>query len=374
MERSIRVLHVMANMEMGGLESRTMDLYRHMDRSKVQFDFLVHRSRSGVYDDEIHELGGKIYRVPAITPTTLLGLYQRELKRFFCDHPEYKVVHSHYNALSTFVLRAAREAGVPCRIAHSRTSGLRFEPKSVVKLCSKLFLKQQCTHFFACSEEAGQWLFGDDVISDLRFRVINNAIEVTKYSFNNEVRKKLRTKLGVQGCFVIGHVGSMRFEKNHEFLIQVFTRVYEENSSARLMLIGDGPDKEKIVKLVNGLGLADAVLMLGVRRDVHDLMQTMDLFVLPSHFEGFGTVLVEAQASGLMCIASDTVPLSTRVTRQVEYMSLKSGPSKWAESILKGLPTFDRSRSWKKVVEEGFDVVKVAKDLQRFYIQESRSG
>ena len=328
---TIRVLQVVTIMNRGGLETMLMNYYRKMDRSIIQFDFIVHREEKGHYDDEILSLGGRIYRMPQIRPGNY-RVYFKKLDQFFSDHKEYKVIHSHINENSSFVLRAAEKAGIPCRIAHSHLSDLGFDLKFPFRLYARSIMKAHPTKYFACSKNAGKWLFRNT--SPEEIQVLNNAVNVEEFLFNKEMRQKIRRELNVRDELVIGHIGRFNKQKNHEFLIDIFKSVVEKRPDAVLVMAGEGNLKPQIEKKVADLGLSSNVRFLGVRSDIANLMQGLDLFLFPSLFEGLPVVLVEAQAAGLKCLISDSITKETNITERIEFASLGESPEEWANKIL----------------------------------------
>lgn len=326
----IRILQVVTIMNRGGLETMIMNYYRKIDREKIQFDFMVHRMERGDYDDEIESMGGKIYRMPNIRPGNYRK-YFKQLDKFFEKHKEYKVVHSHINENSGFVLRAAKEHGIKCRIAHSHTANLKLDYKYPFRMYGRYYLNKNVNQYFACSEEAGRWLFKNpkkDII------ILNNVVDVDLFKRDDKKRTELRKVLKLENKFVIGHVGRFNPSKNHTFLIDIFSEIVKKRKDAYLILVGDGPIMDNIKDKVSKLNMKDNVLFLGLRSDVYNLMQVMDLFLFPSLFEGLPVVLVEAQAAGLKIVTSTGVPREADLTNSLEFYDLKLSPKEWAEKIL----------------------------------------
>jgi glycosyltransferase involved in cell wall biosynthesis len=351
-------------MNRGGLETMLMNYYRQMDREKIQFDFLVHRNEKGHYDDEISKLGGNIYRMPQIRP----GNYQKYFKKlaeFFSLHSEYKVVHSHINENSSFVLRAANHAGVPCRIAHSHLSDLGIDIKLPFRLYARNAMKDHPTDYFACSKKAGEWLFGKKVSNSTRLTVLNNAVNVNEFEYNQAVRDQIRKELNIENKLVVGHIGRFNKQKNHDFLLDIFKSVNQQQSNAVLLLVGEGDLRVKIENKANELGIADKILFLGVREDISTLMQGFDLFLFPSLFEGLPVVLVEAQAAGLKCIVSDSITFEADVTGRIEFLSLNQSPDIWAQAILSS--SYEHQDTSEMLRRHGYDTVTMADWLSGFY-------
>ena len=268
----------------GGVESVVMNYYRNIDRDKIQFHFLCDEDSTDIPYDEIEKLGGKVIVIP---PYQKLFKYQKELYKVFKEN-NYKIVHSHINALSVFPLRIAKKAGVPIRIAHSHSTSKEKEwKKNILKMILRSFSKLYANNYFACTEYAGKWLFGKKVVERKELNVINNAIDLKKFEFNENIREDLRKELGIkEDTLIIGHVGRFMKQKNHEFLIDVFEKAIKQDDNIYLILVGQGPLEDKIKEMAKEKGIEDKILFLGQRNDVNKLYQAMDIFVLPSLYEG----------------------------------------------------------------------------------------
>lgn len=357
----IRVLQVVTNMDRGGLESMLMNYYRHIDREKIQFDFLVHRQERAAFDDEIEALGGRIYRLPRLVPWS--KSYLSALNRFFDEHTGYKVVHVHQDCLSSVILKAAKQHDIPVRIAHSHSANQDKNLKYPIKLWYKRSIPEYATNLFACGKDAGDWMFGG-----ASYQIINNAIDVAAYTYGPTKRQEMRRQLGLENEFTIGHVGRFSQPKNHPFLLDIFAALLKKETNAVLLLVGGGADMPKIQAKAQELGIAERVRFLGVRSDVADLMQTMDVFAFPSLYEGLPVTMVEAQASGLPCIISDKVPPECILTEGlVNIMPMFASPEVWAEKILtmRAVPRTDRRD---EIAAHGFDITTEAVKLQEFYL------
>lgn len=358
----IRILHVVTYMGRGGLETMIMNYYRHIDRSKVQFDFLVHRDFRADYDDEIEALGGRIFRLPRLVPWS--RCYLHTLEEFFCSHTEYKIVHVHQDCLSSVILKIAQNCGVPVRIAHSHSSSQDKNIKYLVKLFYKRKIPTYATHLFACGKDAGDWMFGG-----AQYSIVNNAIDTDLYSFDTEKRLKVRKKLGISSDdFVIGHVGRFNRVKNHNFLLDVFAEVKNREKKAVLLLVGDGDFRHEMEQKATSLGVTDSIIFTGVRSDVSDLMQVMDCFVFPSLYEGLPVTLIEAQAAGLPCVVSDRVSTECVKTDLVSHIPLQDGVAHWAEEIIK-TQCIARKVTSTQIIQAGYDITSNAKWIQKFYLE-----
>ena len=369
MSEPIRVLVLDTVMDRGGAETMIMNYYRQIDRSKIQFDFLVNRPYEAAYEKEVQELGGKIFRMCPLYPQ-YFGRYKKEVREFLKAHPEYQIIHSNLEERSYFALKEAKKLNIPVRISHSHNAPRGFDLKSIIRYYFRANLKPQVTHMFTCGEEAGIWLYGkkqqDNVI------MMNNAIDAKLYQYHPAVEEEMRKELGLEGKFVIGHVGRFFPQKNHTFLIEIFAKVYQQNKNAVLLLVGGGELETEMKAKVEELNLTEAVKFLGVRSDIHRLMQAFDVFILPSLFEGFPVTMVEAQAAGLPCIISDQVPPQCAITENVEIISLQQSPQQWAERMLT-YQNIQKQNTYETIVKQNFDIKANAKWLQKFYLEELKS-
>ncbi|MDD5865568.1 MAG: glycosyltransferase [bacterium] len=333
-----------------------MNVYRNIDRTKVQFDFLY--SFDGVYKDEILALGGKIYKIPFITEKGPF-VYRKCVTQFFKTHPEYKIVHSHMDKFSGEIMECAKKRGIPVRIAHSHSikneGGLSFQ---IVKNYYGHKIMPNCTDKFTCSEEAGRWLFSCD---KNEFTVVKNGIDTEKFA-KCDNRDKNR--------FTVVNVARFTEQKNHTFLIDAFCELKKLDGSARLILAGEGALQEKIKEKTKRLGLTDSVTFLGDCNDVPRLLSKADAFCMPSLFEGLGIVLIEAQSCGVPCVASDTVPREADITGEVTFLSLADSPKKWAEELLK-YKGREKTDNRQKIADAGYDIHTTADFLQNFYLERS---
>lgn len=327
----LRIAHVLGKMHGGGVEAMVMNYYRHINKSKIQFDFFVDKDSSIVPYQEIESLGGRVFE---IAPYQNVIQYRKELTTIFLEN-NYKVVHSHINSLSPFPLSAAKKAGIPIRIAHSHSTSAPGETtKNIVKNTLRPFSKVYPSHYFSCTNTAGEWLFGKNIVKTKQLQVINNAIDVNKFAFNKDDRESLRVSLGLVDKLVIGHTGRLCFQKNQAFLIRVLHSFLKYEPDTILLLVGDGQDLNKLTNLAERLGIRESVLFLGNRADVHRYYSAMDVFAFPSKYEGFGISAIEAQASGLPVILSETVPKEACLSDQCAVLPLKEGEDNWTKKIL----------------------------------------
>lgn len=369
MRKPIRVLHVVVNMNRGGAETLIMNLYRNIDRSKVQFDFLTYRE--GIFDSEIKELGGTIHRIPYINEVGHFR-YIKSLNQFFSKNNDYTIVHSHLNRMSGFVLRAAKKNGIRYCISHSHnTGGEGGILAKGYKWYSGLFIPFNSDYAFACSKAAAKWLFGRKANEAT---LLNNGIEPEMFLYQPDVRRMKRKELGISDQFVIGHVGRFTKQKNHKFLVEIFAGFVKRNPNSILLLCGNGILQNDIEKRVKELNIQDKVKFLGVRSDIHQLLQAFDLFLFPSLHEGLPVTLIEAQASGIPCIISDEI--TREVDLGVDLMKFLKLANKdlWVAELEKFMiKKINRDTPKLKVLKErGYDIKNTAKSLQDFYQSNSR--
>jgi glycosyltransferase involved in cell wall biosynthesis len=370
----IRVLQVVGRMERAGLETLIMNLYRNIDRSKVQFDFLAHYGEEADYNEEIRSLGGRIYEMPVIKTTTKtyyrkIFQYTKALNSFFKEHDEFKVVHGHMTNTASIYMPIARKNGVKCCIAHSHLARARQGLTGIVTNLLQLPIEKVSDEYFSCSEKAAEWMFSKKNIKENKVKIIKKAIDSEVYDYNEKNRNFYRKSLSLDKKFVVGHVGRFYYQKNHDFLIDVFNDLVKINPDSVLLLIGEGVLRTKIDEKVKRLNLNDKVMFLGKRTDIAELMQAMDIFVMPSHFEGLPVVGIEAQAAGLQCIMSDKITNETNITNTIEFLPLSGGSEKWAKEIHKFKDGYNRTSSKEKIVKAGYDIKANAEWLQDFYIR-----
>lgn len=357
----IRIAQIMGKMENGGVEAVVMNYWRNIDKSRFRFDFIVDNDSSIPQKEEIEALGGRVITVP---PYQKANAYISALTRILKEN-NYKIVHSHMNTLSVFSLLAARRAGVPVRIAHNHsTAGKGEHKKNVLKYMLRPFARVNATHCAACSEYAGDWLFGKGSVARGEVTVFNNAIDLNRFRFNPETRDRVRKALGLENAFVVGHVGRFCFQKNHEFLVDIFEKIHNQRAEARLLLIGEGSLVDSVREKIAAKKLSESTIFLGNRCDVNELYSAMDVFVLPSRYEGLPVVGVEAQAAGLPCVLSDAVTRETIMQSTTKMVALHEGAEKWCSEILatEGVRNVNAPDSMEK-----FDITKIVARLEKYY-------
>ena len=366
-EQPIRVAQIIGKWLGGGVESVVMNYYRHIDKTKIQFDFICDNDSTNIPYEEIEKLGGKVILIP---PYQKVFKYHKTLKKVLKDG-NYKIVHSHINTLSMFSLFAAKCAGVPVRIAHSHsTTNKKEKKKNLLKQVLRPFSRLFATDYMCCSELAGRWLFGNKEYDKGNVYLLNNAIDLDKFKYDEKVRKEKRKELNISDdTLVIGHVGRFVEQKNHRFLIDIFYEVHKKEKNSILLLAGQGPLMDEIKEKVKKLGLEDNVRFLGQRNDINELYQAMDLFLFPSLYEGLGMVLIEAQYAGLNCYCSDAVPKEAYISNLLTEINLSESASKWAEKIIERQNKFTRKDMTEELKDSGYDIRNETKKLEEEYFK-----
>ncbi|MDD3341524.1 MAG: glycosyltransferase family 1 protein [Bacilli bacterium] len=362
----IRILQIVPNMQMGGLETFIMNLYRNMDRSKVQFDFLVHYQARKFFDDEIDDKGGKIYHFSLRDNNNIIK-YIKELNKFYKNHPEYKVIHCHMSSIGFINFLIAKKNGIKVRIAHSHNSSTDSSIKGKVKRIMMLPYKYVSTINYACSTEAGKYLYGNKP-----FDMIPNAIDPKKFKFDEKNRDNLRKKYNIdKSNILIGHIGRFNIQKNHEFLLDSFSEALKENDNLRLMLIGDGELMPNVKKRIHQLNLQNYVTLTGVVDDSWKYYSAFDIFALPSIFEGLPVVGVEAQCSGVYCLFADNITKDVEISDRIEYLKLNK--TVWKNKFI-NIDTKNRNRNsyFNCINKSDFNINKISKYLEHEYLNLSK--
>lgn len=359
-----RVLQVVVNMNSGGIENMLMNLYRAIDRDKIQFDFLLHSESKSFFEDEISSLGGKVHRVKPLKLYNLVG-YSKALKSFFSQN-SYQIIHSHISVWSYFILKIAEASNIPVRIAHSHEAhdsywDHRLHRVPLIFILKKV-INKPLTHRLACGYAAGKWLFGEK-----QFLIINNSIDSTKFYYDNAESKNTKKLLGLNDKIVFGNVGRFTKQKNHLFLIDIFVEILKRLPNACLLLVGDGSLKDQLETYVLKNNLKDSVYFLGVRSDIPELLSAMDYILMPSFFEGLPVALVEAQASGLKIFASNKISKEADITGLITFLSI-ADKNIWVEAIMQNIP-YNRENQSTQIKTANYDIHNNALFLKDFYIK-----
>ena len=367
-----KILHYVGSMNRGGMEMFIMNLFHHIDRKELMFDFAIHGSSVGDFQEEIDNLGGNWYFFPKMRKNPIK--YRMAWRTFWKDHAgEYCAFHFHTNSLANIIaIDEAARAGVPIRIIHSHSSmankGRLQWLNDILHNLHKKRLPKLATHLFACSDKAASWLFGDTKIDSLPVIQINNGIDIEKFQYNETNREHIRKLLGLDSLKVIGHVGAFLPVKNHKFIVDVIDKAYEMDPSVRCIFIGHGSLFEEIKGLVSSRNLNDVILFLGPQNNVHEWLSAMDVFIMPSLYEGLPVSLIEVQANGLPAIISDTITDRVKLQKNMFYKSLSDGPSEWAKEIIKILDHNCRVNNNKCVSDGGFDINETAQIYQNIIL------
>ena len=361
--KTIRILQIVPDMRSGGVENFIMNLYRNINRDEIQFDFIEHYSTESFFDKEIEELGGKIYRLPLRDDNNLFK-FIKELNKFYKEHKEYKVVHCHWNGMGFVHLLIAKLNGINVRIGHSHNSTAGVGKKGLIK---KIFItpyKYVCNVRFACSNEAGKFLYHTK-----SFKFIPNGIDIERFRFNSTKRNEIRKEYGIdESAFVLGNVGRLNVQKNQKFLIDVFEKIHLD-PNAFLLINGDGELRSELISCVEKKGLIDYVIFAGVHTNVEDYYCAMDVFCLPSLFEGLPLTAVESQASGLPTLLSDNISKQVEITNNIVYLN-NSSIDEWADYIVSNIPIFreiNRELCNMQCIDSIYGIKVVTKEMEESY-------
>lgn len=373
MDKPIKVLYFVDRMLRGGIQSLVIDWVSRFDKEKIHVDFLL-LDDGNEYELEktLKEIGCKVYKLKGIwikNPFDYIK-YSIALNNFFEKHHDYKVVHLHSSSKNYMILKYAKKYKIPVRIAHSHT--IDFQTKNPLKKIVGNFLKPKIikysTDYFACSKIAGEWLFGKKIVTSSKFKVIHNAINYDNFKFNIDNRKKYREKLNISDSeIVIGHIGRFVTPKNHNFLINVFSDLYKINDKYKLLLVGTGALENKIKRKVKLLKLENAVIFAGFQSNVNKYLQAMDVFAFPSKYEGLGLALVEAQTSGIPCLASNkNIPTEVKIMKNFHFLPLQK--KLWINTIL----NMDKTRldSRNELKAKKYLIEDVVLELEKIYMSE----
>ena len=367
----VRVLIVSGgSLDYGGISSWMLSYAAEFDRNLVAVDFLVHDLEPGAREIDALALGAKVYHVPFRGKQPFAN--QRGIERAI--GAGYDAVHAHMDGMNAYPLEIAKRCGVPARISHSHnTDFLTNHPlKRMLHEAARKRIPKSATHLFACSEAAGRFLYGSTIYDSGHVSLVRNAIDAGRFQFDPVARARLRSEFGVGDRLLIGHIGRFDLrQKNQLFLLEAFAEAKHSRPNLMLALVGDGADRAQIESRIQGLNLQDDVLLLGYRENVSALYAAFDCFALPSLFEGLGIVLIEAQASGLNCIASNVVPHETQLG-SCTYLPLEI--SAWADAFADEEAKTDRVCPAAEVAAQGYDIHTAAKSLQQFYQEAVKGG
>lgn len=357
----MRVLQMTASLYSGGSQNMIINLYKAIDRNKIQFDFIVDHPELDDLKPVVEELGAKIYVMPKFVGTNVLEV-KKAWNSFFKEHPEYKIIHSHSRSYAAIYLKIAKEHGLKT-IIHSHNTSNGSGIKSRIKDFLQKDLRNVADYFIGCSLNAGKWLFGEKIVNSDKFYVLNNAIDVNKFKFNKEIRDKYRKELNLENNKVFIQVGEFNDQKNHKFTVELFKELVKKEPNSKLLLVGNGEYYKDIENMINSYNLNDNIVLLGRRNDVDNLLMASDIYLMPSNFEGLSLAAIEAEASGIKCLLSDKVSKDVDITGLCEFIPLDI--NMWLNKCLENKN--DRVDTSNKIIEAGYDINTTAKWLEEFY-------
>lgn len=358
--KPLRILHFVPNLNNGGTETFIMNMFRNIDRDLIQFDFVVHTNKIGVYEQEIENLGGKIYRLPVKDDLNFFK-YIKQLKKII-KNGEYQIVHVAMPSIAFLSLRTAKKMGVKIRILHSHSASYDNNLRGNIKNLSSKLAKYYSNLNFACSNKAGKYLFGNK-----KFKIIHNAVDVDKYIYNEIDRETIREEFGIdKSTILLGHIGRLSAEKNQKFLIDIMNNL-KNDTKYKMMFVGTGPDEKSLKEYVSNFQLEDRIIFTGNRKDANKFYKAFDCFLLPSLYEGLPTVAIEAQLSGLPCIISDNVTTEVKISNDVEFINLDE--KKWEEKIIE--INYEKERKVNLDDFKDYNIKFESEKLQNIYLEES---
>jgi glycosyltransferase involved in cell wall biosynthesis len=370
MNKKIKVLHVVGKRPLGGIGTFLYNLNKFVDHSKFSFDFLINGTdENGEFDEKVKVLGSNVYTLPKLDSQNFI-FYLKELKSFYEKNHDYDIIHIHSVNIAIFnYILLKKYKGDHIIAVHSHST--KYSDKFFNSLRNRLLtlpLKYITDLFFACSDSAANSIFGRDIVEKKGVNIINNSIDTHQFRFDESIRREMRNKLNIDSQLVVGHVGAFTPVKNHDFIIDIFYELKKINNHAVLILIGTGQLEEKIRMKIKKLNLTKSVKLLGSRKDVNKLMQAFDVFLMPSKFEGVPLVGLEAQASGLPCVFSDTITEEIKLTHMVSYLDLNMPPQEWAYQILESYKSSNKSDAIATIKKAGYDIRGNVKELEEIYI------
>ena len=363
--KPIRVLQMIGSLNIGGSQAMIINLYKAIDRTKIQFDFILDHPEACSLVPVVEALGARIYTMPSFNGKNVKEI-QKAWSSFFKKHTEYKILHSHVRSYASIYIPIAKKYGLKT-IIHSHSTSNGSGISSLVKMILQYPLRFQADYFFGCSHEAGEWLFGRKIVKSDRYFMLQNAIDTNLYVQNTSIRESYRKEIGVQDKKVFLHVGRLHPSKNHSFLLSIFSEYVKKEDNSILLVVGDGELRTEIENQIKELNLQKFVRLLGARNDVPNLMQAADCFLFPSKWEGLPVTVVEAQAAGLPCLVSDTVTKDVNVSSLVKNISIIHGVQPWINAIAE--TSFSKTNVMDKIIAAGFDISSSARWLSEFYLE-----
>lgn len=364
MEYPIRILQMIGSLNIGGSQTMIINIYKALDRKKIQFDFIIDHEDHLYYKDVLESMGAKIYIMPSYKGYNFVEIV-KAWKSFFENHPEYRILHTHVRSYASIFLPIARSYGVKT-IIHSHSTSNGSGLKAFYKSILQYPIRYQADFYLGCSKESGRWLFGEKIVNSNKYLTIKNGIDVQQYSYNEVLRKKIREELNINEIQVVyGHIGRFHESKNYDFLLKVFFEISHKNPNALLLLVGDGALRPKIESKIARLNLSDKVMLMGLRNDIPDVLQAFDCFLFPSRWEGLPVTLVEVQAAGISSIVSDKITKEVELSDSIFYLSIENGVTEWVDKALSINKT--RRNNELRIEKSGFDINESADKLSKIY-------
>lgn len=363
----IRIAVIVGKMDSGGKKSLIMEYYRHIDRNKVQFDFICDADSQAIPKEEIEKLGGTVYE---IAPYQRILRNMSDMKKIFKEN-KYSVVHAYNSTMNVFSMFIAKQCKIPVRISESLSMAHEGDWKTVLKKLLRPLSKCFANYYMSCGEDCGRWQFGNRLFDAGKVEVFKTAVDTEFNAYNPETRKKVRKQLGWENKIVVGHIGRFTIQKNSVHMIEIFGAVAKKEPNAVLCLIGDGELKEDMTNKIKELGIEKQVEYLGRREDIQQFYNAMDCFILPSLYEGLPVVGLEAESCGLPMFFSTEITKEANACELGHFISLDESVEIWAEQIIQAceenMPT--RRSHAKEVAEAGFDSTGEAIRLQQYYFE-----
>ena len=363
----VRVVHYIGSLEYGGSQSFVMEMYRKIDRDKLQFDFITFPNQKTEIYNEIVKLGGRVYESPQYNGKNHF-IFMKWWNDFFDKHAEYNIFHCHVRSVASLCIGIAHKYG-RYAIAHSHSTSNGSGFIGLIKNIMQYPVRYQADYLFACSQYAGKWMFGNNVDKRKNYKIVSNAIDAERFSYDIETRENLRRNLNIEDKVVLGHIGRFTKPKNHQFLLKIIYEMCKIRKDVMLLLVGDGELRKSVENKINDLGIQNNVILVGSKSNTQDYYQAMDVFLVPSFWEGLGIVVIEAQAAGLICVVSDNIPKEADVgAGLVKFLSLNEDIRNWV-NVIENSIGYERKGRLAEIQRAGFDVMKNAKKMERFYLK-----
>lgn len=365
----MKILHYIPGFHTGGIESVFLSWYKNLNKKEIDFELLVRSfDPESPMLKEYLEMGGVLHTLhtPSLNPKTMIA-FRKRVQTFFKEHHTYDFLHVHV-ADDPFVISGAQKAGIKNIGIHAHTTGYNesYKSQDLKGMIRKSNIKR-AKHYFACSQEAADWMFPIELRKKKQVHIIHNGIDAKSYEFNKETRKQYRKQLNVEDQFTLIHVGRFSEVKNHHFMLELFQKVKEKHPNSKMIFIGNGPLFDEISHKIEQLKLSDGLLLLGARSDVAEILQAADVFLLPSQFEGLGIAAIEAQAACLPTLVSDRVPQEVAITDLVHFLSLETPVEEWVDQILEYTKDKKRESTYAQIKEAHYDIQQTTQDLVSEY-------